>query len=144
LQTVPGRLPLVLNRKFHLGKYESGHAQLLLRSGRSGYHDGEHLKYDSVADVLFKNVSVLAVAESYHPLEVALGGPAEFAGLHDLLNCELGDRKLYVLRSSFGGPVGYVVAGAVYWTDDPDGSTGAESVLLGGTGRVPGAPVFAA
>ncbi|MBB1158141.1 hypothetical protein [Amycolatopsis dendrobii] len=125
----PGRLPLTLNRKFHLSNYVSSHAQVLLRSGRSGYHDGEYLKYDSMVDVLFKNVSALAVVDSYYPLVISEAEPSDFERFSALLNVELGNRKLYVLRGS--DSMGYIVAGALYWADDPEGSASEESVLLG-------------
>lgn len=142
LITLPARLPLILDRKFFLSGHLGSHAQVLLRSGRSAYHNGQLLKYGSVVDVLFKDVSAMALVDSYYPLEISRGGDCEFASLHDLLGCSLGDRKIYVLQS--GESRGYVVAGALYWIDDPDGSTSSESALVGDLERTKGLEVYTA
>ena len=70
-------LPVCFERKFSLGAYLYSHAELLLRSGRIGYHEGQRFENHSVIDILFKNVSFMAVAESYVPLEVSFGNTAD-------------------------------------------------------------------
>ncbi|MGW4369771.1 hypothetical protein ACWEKT_29390 [Nocardia takedensis] len=128
MRVVEGTLPFVFDRKFHMGPYVGTHAQFLLRSGRSGYHDGRMLKYDSVVDVLFKNVAAVAVSENYFPLEVAYANAQEVDEFRRFMHCELGDRTLYALRGQ--REVGYVLASGLYWIDDPDGSTSEPSVLV--------------
>jgi hypothetical protein len=128
MRIVPGQLPVRLQRKFHLGGYEGGHAQVLFRSGRSGYHRGEYFKYESVTDLLFKNVAALAVTESYYPLEVSLANEEDLQAFSRFLSCEIGSRHLYVLRGE--ASIGYVLAGAMYWVDDAKGSTEGPSVLI--------------
>ena len=139
---LPASLPLTLDRKFFLAGHRGGHAQVLFRSGRSAYHNGQLLKYGSVVDALFKNVAAMALVENYYPLEISLGDERQFEPLRDLLNCTLDDRKLYILRG--GESRGYVVAGALYWIDDPDGSTSSESVLVDDLERAEGVEVYTA
>ncbi|WP_157554186.1 hypothetical protein [Nocardia crassostreae] len=122
-----GQLPVRFDRKFHLSYVES-HAQLLLRSGRGGYHRGQTLRHDSVVDILFKNVATLALMESFIPLEISLADEVEVEKFRRFLKCELGNRNLYALRGEDG--LGYVLAGALYWVDDHDGSTEEPSVLI--------------
>lgn len=142
MHAIPGQLPVQFDRKFHLGGYEGGHAQVLFRSGRTGYHRGEHLKYDSVTDVLFKNVAALAVAENYYRLEISLAGEVEKIEFCRFLKCEIGERNLYVLHGEESA--GYVLAGAMYWIDDEAGSTGERSVLYGESDRAKGIEVMRA
>jgi hypothetical protein len=113
---------------FHLGSFTGAHAQVLFRSGRSGYFKGAYLKYDSVVDILFKDVGALALTESYYRLEVSLADESETDEFCRYLRCEAGDRSLYVLRGE--DSLGYVLAGALYWVDDESGSTEKLSVLL--------------
>lgn len=133
MRVLPGQLPVQFGRKFHLDSYESSHAQLLFRSATAAYHDGKHLKYDSVTDVLFKNVAALAVSENYFPLEVSLAKEAELKDFQQLLKSEIRDQNLYILRGD--DSVGYVLAGAVYWIDDPIGSIREKSVLVAESDR---------
>lgn len=133
MRVVPAQLPVEFGRKFHLGGYVGSHAQVLFRSGRSGYHRGEYLKCGSVVDLLFKNVAALAVSESYYPLKVSLADDADIEVFQRFLKCEIGDRNLYVLYGD--DSVGYVLAGAAYWLDDPIGSTEEPSVLIAESSR---------
>jgi hypothetical protein len=123
-----GELPLRVDRIFHLATYIGSHSQILFRSGRGGYHDGQVLKYDSVFDVLFKNVSAIAISENFYPLEISYSSPVEIGEFRRLMRLELGDRNLYTLRGA--AEVGYVLAGAMYWVDDSDGSTEEVSILV--------------
>jgi hypothetical protein len=88
------------------------------------YANGQDHDHGSVGEVLFKNVSALAVSQRYDPLEVRLASPEEVTAFSRLLNfdvaAESDERKLYVLDST--DSLGYVLAGAVYWFDDPDGA----------------------
>lgn len=142
MRFVPGQLPVSFNRKFHLSGYMGGHARVLFRSGRSGYHRGEHLKYGTVLDIEFKNVAALAIAESYFALEISLASPDEIAAFQSLLHCPIGDRKLYALRGD--DSVGYVLASAVYWFDDPVAMTEDPSVFVDDLGRGADVEVFRA
>lgn len=62
------------------------------------------------------------------PLKVSLADEAETEEFIRFLNCEIGNRKLYVLRG--GDEIGYVLAGALYWVDDHEGSTEEPGVLI--------------
>lgn len=127
-----GRLPVSFDRKFHLAGPVGAHGSVMWRSGRTGYHEGSYLEYGSVLDVMFTDVSVLAVADSYFPLRIEKGTPEQMQQVAQLLEWRplLPDGNLYVLRG--GDSVGYVMAGSVTWIDDPNGSTDERSVLLGG------------
>lgn len=142
MHIIPGQLPVRFQRKFHLGDYEASHAQVLFRSGRTGYHGGEYLKYESVTDILFKNVAALAVRENYYALEISLAGRADVREFNRFLKCEIGDRNLYVLRDDVS--TGYVLAGAMYWIDDATGSIEDPSLLLAESGRSPDIDIFRA
>ncbi|MFF2086140.1 hypothetical protein ACFVVM_20375 [Nocardia sp. NPDC058176] len=133
MNIVPGVLPLRVDRKFHLAAFVGTHAQILLRSGRSYYHDGHFPEHESVFDVLFKNVGAIAIWENFYPLEVAYASSAEIEDFLRFQGGELGRRTLYTLRGA--KQVGYVLASSMYWTDDPDGSVGEESILVEPTGR---------
>ena len=140
--TLPTPLPLTLDRKFFLSGHRGGHAQVLLRSGRSAYHNGQLLKYESVVDILFKNVAAMALVDSYYPLKISLGDDRQCKPLRDLLNCTLDNRKLYILQG--GESRGYVVAGALYWIDDSNGSTSSESILVEDSERAESIEVYTA
>ncbi|MFE1963119.1 hypothetical protein [Streptomyces sp. NPDC059479] len=138
---LPGVLPKTFDRKFHMYGPVGGHGGFLLRSGKKGYHEGTHLSYVPVVDILFRDVLVVAINDWYYPLVVDYGTSEELEALRSLLRFDssLGERKLYALRGS--SSVGYLIAGSVSWIDDPDGSTSEPSVLLGGLDRTSGIEV---
>jgi hypothetical protein len=133
MHIVDGQLPVQFGRKFHLSSYEGSHAQVLFRSGRTGYHRGEYLEYGSIVDVLFKNVAALAIMESYYPLKISMGDEVNLKEFQRIFTCEIGDRNLYILHGA--DSVGYMLAGALYWVDDKFGSTDQVSMLIANSAR---------
>ncbi|OLR94801.1 hypothetical protein [Actinokineospora bangkokensis] len=123
-----GPLPLEVDRKFVLSGYVYSHSQLLLRSGRTGYDKGEYLAHDSVYDVLFKDVGAVVVSDSYRPLRISVASGEERRAVESVLGRGLDERTLFRLRGAESS--GYVLAGAVYWLDDPAGSVEGPSALI--------------
>lgn len=118
------------DRKFYLYSMAE-HASVLIRSSLNAYHDGQMMKYDSAIDIQFKNVAALAIARSYFPLEVAYASENEADSFCRFLNCEIGDRNLYVLRG--GEEIGYVLASVMFWVEDRESVVGERSVLYSET-----------
>ncbi|MGW6935387.1 hypothetical protein ACWGE0_35370 [Lentzea sp. NPDC054927] len=107
-----GSLPLVLKGRFKPWSVDAGHSKILLRGLLADFESEDPPR---IFDVLFQDVSRIAIADRYEGLRVSLAENDEMRLEERRVKGEWSGSKMFLLNGEHG--CDYIVAGYLFWAE---------------------------